>query len=256
MASEGRTPLLKKSRWLLLKREENLNAEQRFRLRDLLRYNWKTVPGLPSQGSLPATLGLQLALMGGKVSRRVVPSNHAFPHPAHEEDRSISSPAPGTDPHLLPRQKADFQRSRGGYSKAKVTMRNPEPRSTHNFFLRARSGCPDSNARASTNDDRLWRYRIGLCASKSPVMPCKSARGTPMCRGEKPARIDRSPVHAGLDPQRSTESPAAIETGRGVVINEDMAETSIREDSAAELSNIGRCSQPALRLSIELSKFL
>jgi len=31
MASEGRTPLLKKSRWLLLKREENLKPEQRFR---------------------------------------------------------------------------------------------------------------------------------------------------------------------------------------------------------------------------------
>jgi transposase len=43
MASEGRTPLLKKSRWLLLKREENLKEEQRFRLRDLLRYNLKTV---------------------------------------------------------------------------------------------------------------------------------------------------------------------------------------------------------------------
>ena len=33
----------KKSRWLLLKREENLKTEQRFRLRDLLRYNLKTV---------------------------------------------------------------------------------------------------------------------------------------------------------------------------------------------------------------------
>ena len=43
MASEGRTPLLKKSRWLLLKWEENLKAEQRFRLRDLLRSNLKTV---------------------------------------------------------------------------------------------------------------------------------------------------------------------------------------------------------------------
>jgi hypothetical protein len=30
IASEGRTPLLKKSRWLLLKREENLKEEQRF----------------------------------------------------------------------------------------------------------------------------------------------------------------------------------------------------------------------------------
>jgi transposase len=43
MAREGLTPVLKKSRWLLLKREENLRIEQRFRLRDLLRYNLKTV---------------------------------------------------------------------------------------------------------------------------------------------------------------------------------------------------------------------
>ena len=43
MASEGLTPVLKKWRWLLLKREDNLNIEQRFPLRDLLRYNLKTV---------------------------------------------------------------------------------------------------------------------------------------------------------------------------------------------------------------------
>jgi transposase len=43
IASEGGVPLLKKSRWLLLKREENLKTEQRFRLRDLLRCNLKTV---------------------------------------------------------------------------------------------------------------------------------------------------------------------------------------------------------------------
>ena len=43
MALEGLAPVLKKSRWLLLKREENLKTEQRFRLRDLLRYNLRTV---------------------------------------------------------------------------------------------------------------------------------------------------------------------------------------------------------------------
>jgi transposase len=43
MVTEGRVPVLKKSRWLLLKREENLKTEHRFRLRDLLRYNPKTV---------------------------------------------------------------------------------------------------------------------------------------------------------------------------------------------------------------------
>ncbi len=43
MAREGFQPVLKKSRWLLLKRKGNLETEQRFRLRDLLRYNLKTV---------------------------------------------------------------------------------------------------------------------------------------------------------------------------------------------------------------------
>ena len=43
MQSEGRDTVLKKSRWLLLKRSENLGDEQHFRLRDILRYNLKTV---------------------------------------------------------------------------------------------------------------------------------------------------------------------------------------------------------------------
>lgn len=43
MAPDGLAPVLKKSRWLLLKREDNLKDEQRFRLLDLLRYNLKTV---------------------------------------------------------------------------------------------------------------------------------------------------------------------------------------------------------------------
>ena len=41
--SDRRDPVLKKSRWLLLKRSENLKDEQHFRLRYLLRYNLKTV---------------------------------------------------------------------------------------------------------------------------------------------------------------------------------------------------------------------
>ena len=43
MASAGHEPLLKKSRWCLLKRKQNLTSDQKFRLRDLLRYNLKTV---------------------------------------------------------------------------------------------------------------------------------------------------------------------------------------------------------------------
>src|SRR5246127_5520878 len=40
---EGRPPLLRKPPWLLLRRSENLGDDQHFRLRDLLRYNLKTV---------------------------------------------------------------------------------------------------------------------------------------------------------------------------------------------------------------------
>ena len=43
MKREGRDPVLKKSRWLLLKGSENLGDEQHFRLRDPLRYNLKSV---------------------------------------------------------------------------------------------------------------------------------------------------------------------------------------------------------------------
>src|SRR5258706_11252436 len=71
-------------------------------------------PCLPSQGSLPATLGLQLARLGRQVPGRVVPANHALPHRAPEEDRPLAAAAPGADSQLLPGAKADFQWGRGG----------------------------------------------------------------------------------------------------------------------------------------------
>jgi transposase len=43
MKRERHAPILRKSRWLLLKRSENLKDDQHFRLRDLLRYNLQTV---------------------------------------------------------------------------------------------------------------------------------------------------------------------------------------------------------------------
>ncbi len=43
LAQAGHEPLLKRSRWCVLKRRENLTSPQKFRLRDLLRYNLQTV---------------------------------------------------------------------------------------------------------------------------------------------------------------------------------------------------------------------
>jgi hypothetical protein len=53
MKREGHDPVLKKSRWLLLKRSENLGDEQHFRLRDLLRYNLKTIRAYLLQDFVP-----------------------------------------------------------------------------------------------------------------------------------------------------------------------------------------------------------
>ena len=43
MAYDGDEPLLKKSRWCVLKRKTNLTGPQKVRLRELLRYNLRTV---------------------------------------------------------------------------------------------------------------------------------------------------------------------------------------------------------------------
>lgn len=43
LIEDGYEPLLKKSRWCMLKRKENLTAKQQVRLRELLRYNLQTI---------------------------------------------------------------------------------------------------------------------------------------------------------------------------------------------------------------------
>ena len=42
LAQDGYEPVLKRTRWCVLKRKTNLTGTQRFRLRELLRYNLKT----------------------------------------------------------------------------------------------------------------------------------------------------------------------------------------------------------------------
>ena len=43
MAREGYEPVLKKTRWCILKRPQNLTDKQRVTLRELLRYNLQSV---------------------------------------------------------------------------------------------------------------------------------------------------------------------------------------------------------------------
>jgi hypothetical protein len=72
MASEGRPPVLKKSRWLLLKREENLKTEQRFRLRDRASFSKKL---FSSFGITTRPPGPRSSSMSGAGKRCVPVSN-------------------------------------------------------------------------------------------------------------------------------------------------------------------------------------
>ena len=89
MAREGYVPVLKKSRWLLLKRQENLKTEQRLRLRALLRYNLKTVRAYLLKETFQQLWGYQLRT--GQASSSINgAARHAVPQRA-DEDRTLTT---------------------------------------------------------------------------------------------------------------------------------------------------------------------
>src|ERR1700687_5925718 len=65
MAQDGHQPLLKKSRWCVLKRKENLTTKQQGRLRDLLRYNLQTVRAYLLKEDFQAFLEFNSPILGG-----------------------------------------------------------------------------------------------------------------------------------------------------------------------------------------------
>jgi len=156
IASEGGVPVLKKSRWLLLKREENLKTEQRFRLRDLLRYNLKTVRAyLPKEAfqqlwdyNSPAWAGKFLDDWCRQVMRsRIEPMKNIARSLRHHRELILN--------YFRAQKLLSSGVVEGLNNKAKVTMRKsygfrtfrclelalyhslgklPEPESTHEFF--------------------------------------------------------------------------------------------------------------------------
>jgi transposase len=94
MKREGRAPVLKKSRWLLLRHSENLGAEQHFRLRDLLRYNLKSVRAYLLKEAFQQLWEYNSPRLSRQVPRRVVPPDHALSHRTHEEDRPVAPQPP------------------------------------------------------------------------------------------------------------------------------------------------------------------
>ena len=77
LRAKGYEAVLTKTRWLLLKRAENLTDKQETKLADLLRYNLKSI-GVPSERRVSVILAVHVALLGWGVSRQVVHQDHAL----------------------------------------------------------------------------------------------------------------------------------------------------------------------------------
>jgi transposase len=156
IAFEGRLPVLKKSRWLLLKRGDNLTTEQRFRLRDLLRYNLKTVRAYLLKEAFQQLWDYNSATWAGKFldewCRQVMRSRI---EPMKKIARSLRQHRQLILNYFRAQKLLSSGVVEGLNNKAKVTLRKsygfrtfrclelalyhslaklPEPESTHDFF--------------------------------------------------------------------------------------------------------------------------
>jgi transposase len=156
IAFEGRSPVLKKSRWLLLKRGDNLKDEQRFRLRDLLRYNLKTVRAYLLKEAFQQLWDYNSATWAGKFleewCRQVMRSRI---EPMKKIARSLRDHRELILNYFRAQKLLSSGVVEGLNNKAKVTLRKsygfrtfrclelalyhslgklPEPESTHDFF--------------------------------------------------------------------------------------------------------------------------
>ena len=110
---DGRQPLLKHSRWCLLKRKENLTSKQTVKLAELLKYNLRTVRAYLLREDFQRFWDYRLAACAGRFvtewCTRVMRSR-VGPDEAGGEN---AASAPRVDPQLVPCQRDDFL-GRGG----------------------------------------------------------------------------------------------------------------------------------------------
>ena len=156
MHREGLDPVLKKSRWLLLRRSDNLAVEQHFRLRELLRFNLKTVRAYLLKEAFQQLWDYKSAAWAGKFldewCRQTMRSRI---EPMKKIARSLRSHRELILNYFRAQKMLSSGVVEGLNNKAKVTMRKsygfrtyrvlelalyhslgklPEPECTHDFF--------------------------------------------------------------------------------------------------------------------------
>jgi transposase len=156
LSQTGHAPLLKRTRWCVLKRQENLTTQQQHRLRDLLRYNLKTVRAYILKEDFqqfweynsPRWAGMFLDFWCSQTMRSRI-------EPMKKIARTLRSHRPLLLNYFKARKQYSSGVIEGLNNKAKVTMRRsygfrtfrvlelalyhtlaklPEPKLTHEFF--------------------------------------------------------------------------------------------------------------------------
>jgi len=156
MAQDGHPPLLKKSRWCVLKRKENLTSQQKFRLARPAPLQPPDRPCLSPQRRFSAVLGIQLATWAGMFldfwCRQTMRSRI---EPMKKIARTLRAHRELLLNYFKARKQISSGVVEGLNNKAKVTMRRsygfrtfrilelalyhslgklPEPELTHEFF--------------------------------------------------------------------------------------------------------------------------
>ena len=111
---DGYEPVLKRSRWCLLKRPENLTDKQTVKLSELLKYNLRTVRAYLLREEFQRLWEYKSACVGGEVPGRMDGPGDAIAAGADEEGRPDDPDSSAADPELVPGQGRGLGGGRGG----------------------------------------------------------------------------------------------------------------------------------------------
>ena len=157
MKADGYEPILKHSRWCLLKRSENLTEKQTVKLSELLKYNLRSVRAHLLREDFQQFWEYVGPVWAGKFLGPMVYSNDAKPTRADEEGGPHAAQPSRVDSQLVSRQRSTFlwRVVEGFNNKVKLTTRKsygfrtceaiettlyqnlgalPEPDFTHRFW--------------------------------------------------------------------------------------------------------------------------
>ena len=112
LEEDGYEPVLKHSRWCLLKRPENRTEKETVKLAELLKYNLQSVRSHLSREDFQRFSRLCQPGVGGEVPRPVVRAYHAEQDQADERRCRQPAGTSGLDSQLVPRSWQAFRRCR------------------------------------------------------------------------------------------------------------------------------------------------